>query len=74
MNWAVVAFLSCTSASTYNKVAKIMMLPNISTVYQKTAEMITTKNDKVYCMHMNTIPASVTMHVMSIEQATKGLE
>jgi hypothetical protein len=32
MNWAV-AFLSCTSASTYNKVAKIMMLPNISTVY-----------------------------------------
>jgi hypothetical protein len=42
MNWAV-AFLSCTSASTYNKVAKIMMLPNISTVYRKMAEMITTK-------------------------------
>ncbi len=54
MNWAI-AFLSCTSASTYNKVAKIMMLLNISTVYQKMAEMITTKNDKVYCMQMNII-------------------
>ncbi len=32
-----------------------MMLPNISTVYRKTAELITTKNDKAYCMHMNTI-------------------
>jgi hypothetical protein len=51
-----------------------MMLPNISTVYQKMAEMITTKNDKAYCMHMNTIPASVTVHVMSIGRATKGLE
>jgi hypothetical protein len=53
MSWAI-AFLSCTSASTYNEVAKIMMLPNISTVYRKTAEMITTKSDKAYCMHMNT--------------------
>ncbi len=39
MNWAI-AFLSHSSASTYNKVAKIMMHPNISTVYQKMAEMI----------------------------------
>ena len=31
------------------------MLPNISTIYQKTAELITTKNDKAYCLHMNTI-------------------
>jgi hypothetical protein len=54
MNW-VITFLACTAASTYNKVAKIMMLPNISTVYRKTAELITTKNDKAYCMHMNTI-------------------
>ena len=54
MNWAI-AFLAHTSSSTYNEVAKIMMLPNISTVYQKTAELITSKNDKAYCMHMNTI-------------------
>jgi hypothetical protein len=54
MNW-VMAFLALTSASTYNKVAKIMMLPNISIVYRKMAELITTKNDKAYCMHMNTI-------------------
>ena len=37
MNWAI-AFLAHTSSSTYNEVAKIMMLPNISTVYRKTAE------------------------------------
>jgi hypothetical protein len=50
-NWAI-AFLAHTSSSTYNKVAKIMMLPNISTVYRKTAKLITSKNDKAYCMHM----------------------
>jgi hypothetical protein len=54
MNWAI-AFLAHTSSSTYNEVAKIMMLPNISTVYPKTAKLITSKNDKAYCMHMNTI-------------------
>jgi hypothetical protein len=54
INW-VMAFLACTSACTYNKVAKIMMLPHTRTVYQKTAELITTKNSKAYCMHMNTI-------------------
>ena len=54
MNWAI-AFLARTSSSTYNEVAKIMMLPNISTVYRKTADLITTKNDKAYCLHMNTI-------------------
>ena len=31
------------------------MLTHISTVYQKMAEMITTKNDKAYYLHMNTI-------------------
>jgi len=51
-NWA---FLARTIAGTYNEVAKIFMLPHISTVYQKTAEMITTKNDKAYCLHMNKI-------------------
>jgi len=60
MNWEI-AFLARTSASTYNEVAKIMMLPNISTVYRKTAELITTKNDKAYCMHMNTI-RSISNH------------
>ena len=54
MNWAI-AFLARTYASTYNEVAKIMMLPNIFTVYRKTAELITTKNDKACCMHMNTV-------------------
>ena len=44
MNWAI-AFLARTSSGTYNEVAKIFMLPHISTVYQKTAEMIKTKND-----------------------------
>jgi hypothetical protein len=50
MNWAI-AFLACTSASTYNKVAKNMMLPNISisTVYRKMTELITTK--KCHIMH-----------------------
>ncbi len=32
MNW-VIAFLACTSSGTYNEVAKIFMLPHISTVY-----------------------------------------
>jgi hypothetical protein len=54
MNWAI-AFLARTSSGTYNEVAKIFMLPHIRTVYQKTAEIITTKNDKAYCLHMNTI-------------------
>jgi hypothetical protein len=42
INWAI-AFLACTSARTYNEVAKIMMLPNISTVYRKTAELVIQK-------------------------------
>jgi hypothetical protein len=54
MDWAI-AFLARTSSGTYNEVTKIRMLPNISTVYWKTAELITTLNDKAYCMHMNTI-------------------
>jgi hypothetical protein len=54
MTWAI-ALLACTSSGTYNKVAKLMMLPHIRTVYRKTAEMITTKNNKAYCLHMHTI-------------------
>ncbi len=54
MNWAI-AFLACTFSGTYNKVANFFILPHISTVYQKTAELITTKNDKAYRLHMNTI-------------------
>jgi hypothetical protein len=42
MNWAI-ALLARTSSGTYNKVAKIMMLPNIRTIYRKTAELIMTK-------------------------------
>jgi hypothetical protein len=42
INWAI-AFLVRTSSGTYNEVAKIFMLPHISTVYRKTAELITTK-------------------------------
>jgi hypothetical protein len=53
MNWAI-AFLARTSSDTYNEVSKIFMLPHISTVYQKTSEIIMTKNDKAYCLHMNT--------------------
>jgi hypothetical protein len=51
MNWAM-AFLARTSTSTYNKVAKVMMLPNIGTVYWEMAEPITTK---AYCLHTITI-------------------
>ena len=54
MNWAI-AFLAHTSSSTYDEDAKITMLSNISTVYRKTAELITSKKDKAYCMHISTI-------------------
>ncbi len=54
MSWAM-ASLACISSSTYNEVAKIMMLPHIGIVYRKMAELISTKNDKAYCLHMNTI-------------------
>jgi hypothetical protein len=42
MNWAI-AFLACILANTYNKVAKIMMMPHISTIYRKMAELIAKK-------------------------------
>jgi hypothetical protein len=54
MTWAI-ALLARTSSGMYNEVAKLMMLPHVRTVYRKMAEMITTKNDKAYCLHMHTI-------------------
>jgi hypothetical protein len=54
IDWSM-AFLAKTSASVYNEVAKVMMLPNISYVYKKTAEAISTKKDKAGALHMNTI-------------------
>jgi hypothetical protein len=54
MTWAI-ALLARTSSVTYNEVAKLMMLPHIRTVYRKTSELITTKKDKAYCLHMHTI-------------------
>jgi hypothetical protein len=54
MTWAI-ALLARTSSGTYNEVAKLMMLPHIRTVYRKTSELITTKKDKAYCLHMHTI-------------------
>jgi hypothetical protein len=54
IHWAM-AFLACTSVCIYNEVAKIMMLPHSRTVYRKMVELITTKHNKAYCLHMNTI-------------------
>ena len=54
MNWAI-AFLAQTSVRVYAEVAKIMMLPHISHVYRKTAELVSTQNDKAFGLHINTI-------------------
>ena len=56
MKW-VMAFLACTSSSTYTKVAKIMNLTHIriGMVYQKMDNLIITENDKTYCLHIKTI-------------------
>ena len=54
LNWAI-AFLARTSANVYNEVAKVMMLPTISHVQRKTAELISTDKDKAFTLHMNTI-------------------
>lgn len=62
------AFLARTSASTYNKIAKIVTLPNnISTVYRnrKMAELITTKNYKAYYLHMNAIHAFLSSYLLT---------
>ena len=51
----VIAFLALTSARIYAEVAKIMMLPHISHVYRKMAELVSTQNDKAFGLHINTI-------------------
>jgi hypothetical protein len=72
MNWAT-AFLACTSSSTYTKVAKIMCMLHVSTVYRKTAKLITTKNDKAYCLHMNPFIPSATVHIGRVGQVISKL-
>ncbi len=54
LNWAI-AFLACTSSWVYEEVAKIMMPPHISHVYRKMAELISTRSDKAFELHLNTI-------------------
>ncbi len=54
LNWAI-TFLAQTSAYVYKEVALVMMLPDISYVYRKTADMISTNKDKAFTLHMNTI-------------------
>ena len=54
MNWAI-AFLACTSARVYAEVAKIMILLHISHVHRKIAELVSSKYDKAFCLHINTI-------------------
>ena len=70
------AFLACTSSSTYTKVAKIMKLLHISIsmVYQKTATLINTENDKAYCLHIKKqFAVLATMHIARIGQASSEL-
>ncbi len=52
------------------------MLPHISTVYQKMAEIIMMKNDMAYCLHMNTIQSivSVIVHIVRIGRVTSASE
>ncbi len=54
LNWAI-AFLARTSASVYNEVRKVMKLPHISYVYKKTAEMVSTMDDKAYAINFDTV-------------------
>ena len=54
LNWSI-AFLARTSSSTYKEVAKVMKLPDISYIYKKTAEMVSTLNDKAYSINIETI-------------------
>jgi len=54
MPWAI-AFLASTSATVYERVAKVMMLPNIRYVQKKSAELIPCSCDKGCSMHLSTI-------------------
>ncbi len=61
MNWAI-AFLARSSARVYAEVAKIMMLLHISQVYRKTKKLISSKCDKAFGLHTNTV-RSIHEHV-----------
>ena len=47
--------LAQISTSTYNEVRRVIKLPEISNIYYKTAEMISTMNDKVYALNIDII-------------------
>lgn len=56
LNWAI-SFLARTSSSVYNEVARVMPLPDISYIYHKTAEMVSTMGDEAYSINIDTIQA-----------------
>jgi hypothetical protein len=53
LSWCI-AFLARTSASTYEEVRRVLKLPSISYIYQKTAEIISTMAKKAYAININT--------------------
>ena len=54
LNWAI-AFLAKTSVSVYKEVANIMQLPDISYIYRKTNELVSTTADRGYSLNLQTI-------------------
>ena len=52
LNWCI-AFLAQTFV--YKEVCRVLKLPSISYVYRKTAEMISTMDDKAYAINIDTI-------------------
>ena len=54
LNWAI-AFHAKTSVSIYKEVQKIMQLPDISYIYRKTNEMVSTTADRGYSINITTI-------------------
>ena len=54
MSWAI-GFLASTSATVYQKVAQVMMLPNIRYVQQKSAELVSRSSDKAVSLHRKTM-------------------
>ena len=54
LNWAI-AFLAKASVSVYKEVANIMQLPDISYIYRKTNELVSTTADRGYSLNLQTI-------------------
>jgi len=54
LNWSI-AFLAKNSGGTYKGVVKIMLLYNISYIYQKSREMVSRSPGKGYSIHIDTI-------------------